>query len=240
MESKVVVANHKMNLTAPEVSKYLKKISKINNQNVIICPTSIYVPYFLKQGYSVGLQNISYNEKGAYTGEISPMQASSMGIKYAIVGHSERRELFAEKDYEVHAKVVNALNNNMGVIICVGETDEERDMLRTEYILKREIRYALKDVSVEEEAKIMIAYEPIWSIGTGKVPKNNEIKEIVEYIKQVFKRLGFENVKILYGGSVNEKNIKELKKVKEIDGFLVGGASLNPDKFLKIVEVAVK
>ncbi len=240
MESKVVVANHKMNLTVREISDYLKKISKINNKNVIICPTSIYAPYFLQNGYSVGLQNISYKEKGAYTGEISPVQASSMGISYAIVGHSERRELFDEKDYEVHAKVINALDNNMGVILCVGETDEEKDMLRTEYILKKEIRNALKDIKKEDECKIMIAYEPIWSIGSGKLPKNKEIEEIVVYIKEVLKKLGLSNIRILYGGSVNEKNIKELKKLKGIDGFLVGGSSLDPDKFLKIVEVAVK
>lgn len=240
MESKVVVANHKMNLNVREISDYLKKISKINNKNVIICPTSIYVPYFLQNGYSVGLQNISYKEKGAYTGEISPVQASSMGISYAIVGHSERRELFDEKDYEVHAKVINALDNNMGVILCVGETDEEKDMLRTEYILKKEIRNALKDIKKEDECKIMIAYEPIWSIGSGKLPKNKEIEEIVVYIKEVLKKLGLSNIRILYGGSVNEKNIKELKKLKGVDGFLVGGASLDPDKFLKIVEVAVK
>lgn len=240
MESKVVVANHKMNLNVREISDYLKKISKINNKNVIICPTSIYVPYFLQNGYSVGLQNISYKEKGAYTGETSPVQASSMGISYAIVGHSERRELFDEKDYEVHAKVINALDNNMGVILCVGETDEEKDMLRTEYILKKEIRNALKDIKKEDECKIMIAYEPIWSIGSGKLPKNKEIEEIVVYIKEVLKKLGLSNIRILYGGSVNEKNIKELKKLKGVDGFLVGGASLDPDKFLKIVEVAVK
>ena len=163
-----------------------------------------------------------------------------MGISYAIVGHSERRELFDEKDYEVHAKVINALDNNMGVILCVGETDEEKDMLRTEYILKKEIRNALKDIKKEDECKIMIAYEPIWSIGSGKLPKNKEIEEIVVYIKEVLKKLGLSNIRILYGGSVNEKNIKELKKLKGIDGFLVGGSSLDPDKFLKIVEVAVK
>ncbi|MBE6143984.1 MAG: triose-phosphate isomerase [Firmicutes bacterium] len=236
MENKLIVANHKMNMTASEINEFLKELGKINNKNVVICPTSIYIPYFLKKKFQVGIQNTFIHEKGAYTGEVSPMQAKSLGVNYTILGHSERRMYLEESDTFINKKVLEALNYDLKPIICIGETLEERNMLKTDKILKRQVINALRDVAKIEE--VIIAYEPIWAIGTGVVPTNKEIKATISYIKTIINGLYPNNkVKVLYGGSVTEKNIKELNKIKEVDGYLVGGASLKPQAFLNIIEV---
>jgi len=236
MENKLIIANHKMNMNANEVNEYLKALDKINNKNVIICPTSIYIPYFLKKNFKVGIQNTFIHSNGAYTGEVSPMQARSLGVKYTILGHSERRNYLEEKDILINKKVLEALNNNLKVILCIGETLEDRNMLRTDKVLKRQIINALRDVELIDN--VIIAYEPIWSIGTGLVPSNKEISATINYIKKIINNLFPDNnIKITYGGSVTEKNIKELNKIKDVQGFLIGGASLNPKSFLKIIEV---
>lgn len=240
--NKIVVANMKMNLTIEEISEYLKVINKeVTSKRVIFCPTSIYIPYFLKHDYSVGIQNTFIHESGAYTGEISPKQAALMGINYTIIGHSERRLYFKETDSLIAEKVKDAVNNNLGVILCIGETLEEKNMLKTNRILKRQLINALRDLEKEMIDNIVIAYEPVWSIGSGKVPSNKEIESIVEYIKMIVKEaMDYDNIPVLYGGSVNEKNIKELNKMKSIVGFLIGGASTDANKMLTIIEEVIK
>lgn len=237
---KLIVGNLKMNMVADEVSNYLKAINKnIYSDNVVICPSSIYIPYFLKQRYSVGIQNISTEDMGAHTGEISAKQAYSLGVKYTLVGHSERRTMYGDTDLIVGKKVKIAIKNNLYSIICIGETIEDKAMLRTERVLKKQLNYALKDLSVEEMDNVVIAYEPVWSIGTNKIPSNRDIKNTVSYIKLLISNLfGYNDAKVLYGGSVNSKNIAQLMKVDNLDGFLIGGASLKPDEFLNIIEVA--
>jgi len=236
MENKLIIANHKMNMDANQVNEYLKELGKIENKNVVICPTSIYIPYFLKKKYKVGIQNTFIHDSGSYTGEVSPNQAKSLGVSYTILGHSERRIYLDETDTLINKKVLEALNAGLKVILCIGETLEERNMLRTDRVLKRQVINALRNV--EQIDNIIIAYEPIWAIGTGIVPTNKEISATNSYIKTIVDNLYPDNnVKIIYGGSVNEKNIKELNKIKEVDGFLVGGASLNTKAFLKIIEV---
>ena len=238
MENKLIIANHKMNMDANEVSIYLQELGKVNNKNVIICPTSIFIPYFLKKKYQVGIQNTFIHKSGSYTGEISPKQAKSLGVSYTILGHSERRIYFDESDTLINKKAIEALKAGLKVIICIGETLEERNMLRTDRVLKRQVINALRDIELIDN--VIIAYEPIWAIGTGIVPKNAEISSTISYIKTIIDNLYPGNsVKIIYGGSVNEKNIKELNKIKEVEGFLVGGASLNTKAFLKIIEVVV-
>ena len=236
MENKLIIANHKMNMDAKEVSVYLKELGKIDNKNLVICPTSIYIPYFLKKKYKVGIQNTFIHESGSYTGEVSPKQAKSLGVSYTILGHSERRSYLDESDTLINKKLLEALNNDLKVILCIGETLEERNMLKTDRILKRQVINALRDVELIDN--VIVAYEPIWAIGTGIVPTNKEISSTISYIKTIIDNLyPGNNVKIIYGGSVNDKNIKELNKIKEVDGFLVGGASLNTKTFLKIIEV---
>lgn len=239
---KIVVANLKMNLTVTQISNYLEDIKEvINSKKVVICPTSIYLPYFLKNRYSVGIQNIAVTEEGAFTGEVSASQVSSMGIKYAIVGHSERRQLFNETDTEINKKVLLGIKNNLTIILCIGETKEEKDMLKTDKILKRQLINDLRDIDNKDIKNIIIAYEPIWSIGTGNVPENKEIITITKYIKGIVNNIYHEEIDIpvLYGGSVNEKNIEELNKINNISGVLVGGASLKADKLKKIKEVII-
>lgn len=241
MENKIVIANLKMNFTVGELANYLKGVGDIESPNLVICPTSIYVPYFLNKKFKVGLQNIFYKDEGAYTGEISPKQASSMGVQYVIIGHSERRTILEEKDSLINEKVKAALNNKIIPIFCIGETIEQKSMLRTNRVLAQQILTGLRDIKKEDFEKLYIAYEPVWAIGTGEVPTNLEIEKIVEYIKSVVsEHFGYENVKVLYGGSVNEKNIVELEKVPNLSGYLVGGASLYSDKLKMIINKVVK
>ncbi len=239
---KIVIANLKMNLNLYEICDYVVKINElIDTKRVVICPTSMYLPYFLKNGYSVGIQNIAQTEDGAYTGEVSASQVSSMGIDYALIGHSERRQFFNETDSVINKKILLGLKNKLNLVLCIGETKEERDMLKTDRVLKRQLINALRDVNKEDLKNIIIAYEPIWSIGTGNVPNNKDIATVAIYIKGIINNLYHEdiNIPVLYGGSVNEKNIEEINEVKEISGVLVGGASLKTDKLLKIKEVII-
>ena len=236
MANKLVIANHKMNMEAKDLNNYLKELEIINNKNVVICPTSIYIPYFLKKGFQVGIQNTFMHSNGAYTGEVSPKQAKSLGVNYTILGHSERRNYLEENDTFINKKVLEALENKLKVVLCIGETLEERNMLKTDKILKRQVINGLRNV--EKINDVIIAYEPVWAIGTGVVPTNKEISSTISYIKTIIDNLyPSSNVKIIYGGSVTEKNIKELMKIDEVSGFLVGGASLNTKAFLKIIEV---
>ena len=239
---KIVVGNMKMNLTAEEISDYLKEINgQVGSNRVVICPTSIYIPYFLKQDYLVGLQNTFLHESGAYTGEISPKQTASMGIAVTIIGHSERRMYFDEKDKLINEKVKEAIKQNLRVILCIGETAEERNMMRTEKVLRKQILGGLRGLEKDMFDNVILAYEPIWAIGTGEVPTNEEITKTIGYIKSlVLEIYNYESIPVLYGGSVTDKNIKELNKIPNVSGFLVGGASTKPKKFLKIIEVAVK
>lgn len=232
--NKIIVCNHKMNLTGKEMETYLSVINTQNfSKDLVICPTNIYVPYFLKKSYSVGLQNIYYGAKGAFTGEVSPVQAKSMGITYVIVGHSERRTNFDETNDLINKKVISALDSGLKVILCIGEAMHKK---KNEKIIKEEMFSCLKNV--KDLANVMIAYEPLWAIGTSLTPTNDEIFKTTTFIKDfIHKEFNYEGIKVLYGGSVSDTNIEELNKITNIDGFLIGGASLNTEKLLKITKV---
>lgn len=239
MGDKIIVANLKMDMVVKDVSNYLNIINnKINDKNVVICPTSIYIPYFLKQKYQVGIQNIFYESKGAFTGEVSPKQIKSMGVNYAIVGHNERRNNFNETDTVINKKVKACLDHKIKVILCIGETKEEHEMLKTNYVLKKQINRALNEIDIKLFDNILIAYEPGWSIGTGIIPKNEEIEDIIKFIKNLVNdNFNYQNIKVLYGGSINDKNINELKKIQGISGYLIGEASFNANNLLNIIDV---
>lgn len=234
---KIVAANLKMNFTYDEVKEYVEKLD--GSKNFIVCPPNIYLHMFVNKNYSCGSQDAYYEDKGAFTGEVSSLQLRSLGVTYTILGHSERRQLFGDTNGIVNKKVISALKNDLNVILCIGETKEERDNNKTKYVLKEQIENCLKNVSNVE--KIIIAYEPIWSIGTGVIPTNDEIKETIDYIKDIFNSL-YKNhdVKVLYGGSVNEKNIDSINNIENVSGVLVGGASLDIDKINKIKGVVLK
>lgn len=239
---KIIVGNLKMNLLATDISDYLKEFKSENlNDQVIICPTSIYIPYFLKQPYKVGIQNIFFRESGAYTGEISPSQAASIGVRYAIIGHSERREYFKETDQDINKKIVGTLKYGIEVILCIGETTEEKNLLKTARVLKRQILNDLRNLEEKDLDHIIIAYEPVWAIGTGVVPTKKDIEDTITYIKGIVAEyFHYDDIPVMYGGSINEHNIEELNQIQNVAGFLVGGASMDAKRFLKIIEVAVK
>lgn len=238
---KIVAFNFKMNLDYKDVKAYLANIkNKINDKSVIFCPSSLFLPYFISDEYSIGAQNISEFDNGAHTGEISCSQLKSIGATYTIIGHSERRQTQKEDDLLINAKVKKALENNLNVILCIGETKEEYDMLRTTRVLKREIVNGLKDIDIDKLENVIIAYEPIWSIGTGLVPTNDEISKTIDFIIETTQNTYKFEPKVLYGGSVNEKNIENLNLIENVSGFLIGGASLDSNKVLKIKEVVEK
>ena len=238
---KILALNFKMNLEYKQIKDYVSKIKdKINNREVIFFPPAIFLPYFISEEYAIGAQTISEHDNGAHTGEISCEQLKSIGGSYVIIGHSERRQDQKEDDSVINAKIKKALEKKLKVILCIGETKEERDMLKTAKILKREITSALKDINTDLFGNIVIAYEPIWAIGTGLVPTTDDIYKTIEFIINTTNNAFGFKPNVLYGGSVNEKNIEELNKIENVSGFLVGGASLDFEKVLKIKEVVEK
>ena len=241
MKNKLVVANLKMNMDYEEVESYLEIVKKeVCSDDVVICPTSIFLPLFLNHDFKVGVQNLFYKSKGAYTGEVSPRQAKSIGVTHAILGHSERRLYFNETDEEIAKKVKEAIKYNLKVILCIGETETERSMLKTSIVLKRQLLNVINNLDADMFPNLIIAYEPIWAIGTGLVPTPDEISKTADYIRGILLSKTRYDVPILYGGSVDDKNIAMLNEIAEIDGVLVGGASTVPAKFLKIIEVVAQ
>ena len=238
---KVIAFNFKMNFDYKDIVSYVANLKgKINDESVIFFPPTIFLPYFISKEYSIGAQNISEFDNGAHTGEVSCSQLASLGGSYVIIGHSERRSEQAEDDDKINKKIIKALENNLKVILCIGETKEEREMLKTSKILKKEITTGLKNIDSNLLRNVIIAYEPIWSIGTGVVPTTKEIKKTTNFIIDTAVNTFNYKPRVLYGGSVNEKNIAELNKIEELSGFLVGGASLDINKVIKIKEVVEK
>ena len=237
---KLVVGNMKMNLTASEINKYIKEIDKKDyNDQVVFCPSSLYLPYFVGKSYKCGIQNIAATKMGAYTGEVSVEQVASLKVDYAIIGHSERRAYYHETDEVVRQKVELALPEKVKIILCIGETLEERESLKTYKVLKRQLTTALKGLDISNNKKLIIAYEPVWAIGTGKVPTNQDIEDTITFIKEIINDICGLKLKVLYGGSVNDGNIAKLNEIPNVDGYLVGGASNSVEKFNKIIEVVV-
>ena len=213
MENKIIVGNIKMNLKFEEIYNYLKRFENIDNPNLIICPTYIYIPYFLKSSFKVGSQDVCCSASNNCTGEVSAVQLKSIGVKYTLVGHSERRIKLRETDIDINKKIKNSLKAGLKVILCIGESMEEASLLKKDIVLKKQIQKALLDI--EKIDNIMIAYEPVWSIGTNNVPTNKEISDTVNYIKQIVFNMYHKNIKVLYGGSINEKNIEKFNEIKK-------------------------
>ena len=246
MRKKVIAGNWKMNMLPNEAIDYINEFAplvKDTNNEVILCVPYTDLFYALlnaqETNIKIGAQNMHYEEKGAYTGEISPKMLKSIGVEYVIIGHSERRQYYNETDETVNKKIKAAFENGLKPIVCVGETLEEREQEKTKEKITTQTRLALEGLTKEQVSKVIIAYEPIWAIGTGKTATsedaNNSIKEIREEITKIYGKDVSECVIIQYGGSVKSSNAKELFTTSDIDGGLVGGASLKPDEFAKIV-----
>lgn len=234
MENKIIVGNIKMNMRFGEIPNYINHFKNIKNNNLVICPSYIYIPYFLNYDFHVGSQNVCGYEDGGYTGEISAKQLHSIGVKYVIIGHSERRIKLKETDIEINKKINSSLNSNLKVILCIGETEEEKKLLKKDVVLRKQIRNAL--LGVEDLKNVIIAYEPVWSVGTNKLPSIDELTKTISYIKELVYSMCKCNIKVIYGGSINEKNIENFNKIKGLDGFLIGSASINPTQFIEIIE----
>ncbi len=236
---KLIVANLKMNFTKDEMFEYLNDIKyKISNIfEVVICPTPLYL-YMLKASeYKLGAQNVFYVNKGSYTGEVSPSQLKSLGVSYVIIGHSERKINFNEDDILISKKVVATLSENIKPIICIGETMEEKQMKKTPLVLKNQLLIALKDVSADTLSEVVIAYEPIWAVGSGKTPLISEIEDAITYIKDTVMKHYDIPVKVLYGGSIDKKNIKKIMEINNIDGALIGSSALDWQYFTEMLSI---
>lgn len=230
---KYLVCNFKNKLQKEDIIKYNDSIKELAfKTKLILCPTSIYLPLFDGDNYSLGIQDISSFMDKTLTGEVDAYQAKSLGVKYAIIGHSERRIYKHEINIDFINKINNALENDISIIYCVGETKEEKENGKTYEILEKQISEVLNNVEIKN---IMIAYEPVWAIGTGTIPSNNDIKEVIEFLKDIIYEKYEVNLDILYGGSVSKENIDELIKIKGLSGFLVGKSSLDIDSVLSIL-----
>jgi triosephosphate isomerase len=242
-----IAGNWKMNKTVGEAVDFVRQlkasISGLEGVEVAVAPpfTALYAVHKELEGSSIRLaaQNLFWEEKGAYTGEVSPPMLKELGCQYAILGHSERRQFFGETDETVNRKIKAALGQDLKVIFCIGETLKEREGGKTFPVIERQITGGLKDIGKEEMKRVVVAYEPVWAIGTGKTATPEQAEEVHRFIREKLEKLysrGIaEEVRIQYGGSVTPENIKGLMNQKNIDGALVGGASLKSDTFSKIV-----
>ena len=246
MRRKVIAGNWKMNMLPDETIKFIDEIAplvKDTENEVILCVpyTDLFYALLTAQNTNIkiGAQNMHWEEKGAFTGEVSGKMLKAIGVKYVIIGHSERRQYFAETDESVNKKIKAAFENNLNPIVCVGEPLEQREEGKTEEIITNQTRLALEGLTNEQVKNTIIAYEPIWAIGTGKTATsedaNNSIKAIRKEIEKNYGKEVAEEVIIQYGGSVKSQNAKELFTTSDIDGGLVGGASLKVEEFSKIV-----
>ena len=246
MGRKIIAGNWKMNMLPNEAMEFITKLSERirDTQNeVILCVpyTDLFYSLLTAQGTNIkiGAQNMHWEEKGAYTGEIAPKMLKSINVEYVIIGHSERRQYFAETDETVNKKIKSAMQNNLKPIVCVGENLEQKENNKTNEIITTQTQKALEGLTNSQVESTIIAYEPIWAIGTGKTASkedaNNAIKEIRNKIREIYGEQTAGKVKILYGGSVKPENAKELFDTSDIDGALVGGASLDVHELEKIV-----
>ena len=245
MRKKIVAGNWKMNMTpakAVELIDSLKNEINSNEVDVVVCPPFVCLPAVLEAvkgtNIAVGAQNMHFEENGAYRGEIAPSMLVELGVKYVIIGHSERRQYFAETDQTVNKKTLKALEHGLVPVVCVGESLEERQQGVTIDLVRLQTKIALKDVTAEDAKKVVIAYEPIWAIGTGMTATSAQAEEVCAAIRQViaevYSKEVADEVRVQYGGSVNGGNANELFNMGNIDGGLVGGASLKPE-FASIV-----
>lgn len=247
----VIAGNWKMYKVRDEALQFIysvtQEVPSTEHVETVICANDVLLRCLVKrqgENLKIGAQNMHYEEFGAFTGETSPRVLETTGVSYVILGHSERRQMFSETDEAVNKKVHAALNHELTPIVCVGESLDIREEGSTNEWVKAQVEKAFVGIAPEQMVKIIIAYEPIWAIGTGKTASKEQAEETILAIRNVVKSLFGESiaekVRILYGGSVKPSNIDELLAQPNIDGALVGGASLDPADFLALVNAAVK
>ncbi len=240
--SKLIVANHKLNYSNPTA---WKNFPKEKNVEVVVCPPELNLKEFKNPNYKLGAQNCFWDNpkkgEGHYTGEISASLLKTAGVKYVIIGHSERRQYLKETDEQVNHKVLAVLEANLTPILCIGEPLEVRrsGFSSAKAYVGEQLKSDLYGIRLAGKKEIVIAYEPVWAIGTGRADKPEEAWQMADFIRESLARK-ISSVKVLYGGSVNSRNIESFLREPRMDGALVGGASLDPKEFLKIVKIAGK
>jgi triosephosphate isomerase (TIM) len=241
-----VIANWKMNKNLAETAEFFQKIKSSNEVSVVVCPpTQLLYPAYLfinqsKKSIGLGGQNVHWADKGAYTGETSISMLKDVGCDYCIIGHSERRQYAGEDDQLINQKVKRAIQAGITPIICIGETLEEKNSMQTEQVLSTQLFGALKEIA---SSNFILAYEPVWAIGTGQSATAELAQQTHAYIRSILTNMmgqKAESISILYGGSVNESNAAEYSAMPDIDGVLVGGASLHAHSFDAIINVFAK
>lgn len=246
MRKAIIAGNWKMHKTVSEAAalvEELKPLVKGATCDVVVCPTSICLPAVVEAvkgtNIKVGAQNMHFEENGAFTGEISPIMLKDLGVEYVIIGHSERRQYFNETDETVNKKLKSAFAHGLIPILCIGESLEEREGNITEEVLAKQVKLDLNGITSENVKGMIVAYEPIWAIGTGKTATADDANETIGFIRKVIEKLYgsevSEAVRIQYGGSVKPSTIKEQMEKEHIDGGLIGGASLKAQDFSAIV-----
>jgi len=251
MRKKVIAGNWKMNKVLSDVQDFVSTVTEQVKDNdrveTIICAPFPYLAYLVvatkDTPIKVSAQNMHFEDSGAYTGEVSPVMLKDIGVTHVVIGHSERREYFNETDETVNKKVHAAFNHGLTPIVCVGESLEQREANETMDVVSAQVKKAIEGLTAEQVGALIIAYEPIWAIGTGKTASSEDANEVCSYIRQLikdeFSADVAEKVIIQYGGSVNPNNIKDLLAQSDIDGGLVGGASLEAESFLQLVEAGL-
>ncbi|MDD2258263.1 MAG: triose-phosphate isomerase [Bacilli bacterium] len=251
MRIPIIAGNWKMFKDRDEALKFIyvvtDRLPLKDKVESVICAPSVFLRSLVKrQGEQlrIGAQNMHFADQGAYTGEISADMLKSINVEYVIIGHSERRAMFNETDESVNKKLHQAFKNDLNPILCVGESLEVRESGKTEELVGRQVELALEGLEKTKVSKLIIAYEPIWAIGTGKTATSEQAEEMCKFIRNKVRNLYDEKtadkMRIQYGGSVKLSNIDELMNMPNIDGALIGGASLNPEDFIKLVEAALK
>lgn len=247
MRKVIIAGNWKMNETIGEAISLVKELKKlvkgIDDREIIVCPafTALAAVGAEIKGSNIilGAQNMYFEEEGAFTGEVSPLMLKEIGVKYVIIGHSERRHVFNEKNELINKKLRSALENGLEPIFCVGETLEEREEGKTEDVVSSQMNKGLEGITKKGMKNIVIAYEPVWAIGTGRTATPEQAEEVHLFIRKLLKSMFDDKISeesvILYGGSVKPGNIKDLISQDDIDGVLVGGSSLDAKGFAEIV-----
>jgi triosephosphate isomerase len=241
----IIAGNWKMNPNYDQAMALLQDLAPLSNKDdvtSIVCPPNIYIQEAKKTlTIHVGAQNIASMDNGAYTGEISTEMLASMGIKYCIIGHSERRQYFNESNQIVNEKIKQCLKHDITAILCIGESEADNDTGQTEAVLSRQINESLRDIKLNKPQQLIVAYEPVWAIGTGKVASTAYAEDTHAFIRKMlakqYTQTLAQGISILYGGSVKPSNAKELLKQTNIDGALIGGASLSAKDFAEIISM---